>query len=92
MEASEHQSSDQPADSQGKITTADIERARRQIGVPKFSYNKPYHSITSTDSLSHFAWACGDDNPLWHDRTYGQKRAGGIRLRFHNFCTPRALI
>ncbi len=85
MEASEHQSSDQPAVSQGKITTADIERARRQIGVPKFSYNKPYHSVTSTDSLSHFAWACGDDNPLWHDRVYGAKTRWRDQIAFPQF-------
>ena len=85
MEASEHQTSDQPTDSQGKITTADIERARRQIGVPKFSYNKPYNSIPSTDSLSRFAWACGDDNPLWHDRTYGAKTRWRDQIGFPQF-------
>lgn len=55
----------------GRITQEDIERARRQIGVPKFAYNKPYNVVASSDAMSHFAWACGDDNPLWHDRAYG---------------------
>jgi acyl dehydratase len=55
----------------GKITAEDIARARRQIGVPKFAYNKPYNAVASSDVLSHFAFACGDDNPLWHDRAYG---------------------
>lgn len=55
----------------GRITAADIERARRQIGVPKFAYNKPYNSVASSDGISHFAFACGDSNPLWHDRSYG---------------------
>jgi len=41
MESGEHASGDQPPEGQGKITPADIERARRQIDVPKFSYNKP---------------------------------------------------
>lgn len=59
-------------DSTGKITQADIERAKAQIGIPKFAYNKPYNAIASQDALSHFAWACGDDNPLWHDSAYGQ--------------------
>ncbi|QTH21204.1 MaoC family dehydratase N-terminal domain-containing protein [Rhizorhabdus wittichii] len=55
----------------GKITDEDIERARRQIGVPKFAYNKPYNAIASSDGMSHFAFACGDANPLYHDRAYG---------------------
>jgi acyl dehydratase len=55
----------------GKITDDDIARARRQIGVPKFARNKPYNVVASADVLSHFAFACGDDNPLWHSRTYG---------------------
>ena len=55
----------------GKITDEDIERARRQIGVPKFAFNKPYNATASSDGMSHFAFACGDGNPLYHDRTYG---------------------
>jgi acyl dehydratase len=55
----------------GKITDADIERARRQIGVPKFAFNKPYNAVASPDGMSHFAFACGDANPLFHDRAYG---------------------
>jgi acyl dehydratase len=74
-----------PADPQGKITAADIERARRQIGVPKFSYNKPYNAVASCDGLSHFAWACGDDNPLWHDRAYGAKTRWRDQIAFPQF-------
>ena len=33
MEASEHQSSDQPAVSQGKITTADMRRLDAQVSI-----------------------------------------------------------
>lgn len=57
----------------GRITQEDIDRARQQIGVPKFAYNKSYNARASSDVLSHFAWACGDDNPLWHDRELGGK-------------------
>lgn len=63
--------SGQPTESGGKITAEDIERAKRQIGVPKFSYNKPYNSVPSSDGMAHFAFACGDANPLYNDRTYG---------------------
>ena len=59
-------------DATGRITQDDIDRARRQIGVPKFAFNKPFNARSSSDVLSHFAWACGDDNPLWHDRNYGE--------------------
>lgn len=57
----------------GRITQEDIDRAQQQIGVPKFAYNKPFNARSSSDVLSHFAWACGDDNPLWHDREYAAK-------------------
>jgi acyl dehydratase len=39
--------------------------------VPKFAFNKPYNALASRDVMSHFAWGCGDDNPLWHDAAYG---------------------
>lgn len=62
-----------PDQSSGKILDEDIERARRQIGVPKFSYNKPYNHTATADGMSHFAFACGDGNPLYNDRAYGMK-------------------
>jgi acyl dehydratase len=80
-----HQSEPSPAQPPGKITEADIERARLQIGVPKFSYNKPYNVTASSDVLSHFAWACGDDNPLWHERAYGAKTRWRDQIAFPQF-------
>ena len=56
----------------GKISDNDIARAKRQIGVPKFSRNKPYNEIASPDGIRHFAFACGDSNPLFNDRDYGK--------------------
>jgi acyl dehydratase len=85
MEAAEHMPSDAPKDDHGKITEADIERARRQIGVPKFSHNKPYNTLAAPDVLGHFAWACGDDNPLWHDRSYGAKTRWRDQIAFPLF-------
>jgi acyl dehydratase len=55
----------------GKITDADIARAQQQIGVPKFAFNKPYNAVASSDVMAHFAFACGDANPLYRDRDYG---------------------
>jgi acyl dehydratase len=85
MEAVEKIRDANPKESHGTITEADIERARRQIGVAKFSYNKPYNAVASQDVLSHFAWACGDDNPLWHDRAYGAKTRWRDQIAFPLF-------
>jgi len=60
-------------DIDAKITDEDIERARRQIGIPQFSPNKPWNYLAGRDSMSHFAFgAVGDDNPLWHDPDYAR--------------------
>jgi acyl dehydratase len=64
----------------GTITDEDIERAQRQIGVPKFSYNKPYNQVASPDGMRHFAFACGDDNPLYNDRDYGAQTRWGDQI------------
>jgi acyl dehydratase len=69
----------------GKITAEDIERARRQIGVPKFSFNPPFNRFATTDTLSRFAWACGDDNPLWHSEEYGGRTRWDRQLGFPLF-------
>lgn len=55
----------------GQITDADIERARAQIGIPQFERNDVFNNETSRDTISHFAFGVGDDNPLWHDPEYG---------------------
>lgn len=64
----------------GRITDEDIERARQQIGVPKFAFNKPYNTAASSDSMRHFAFACGDDNPLFNDRQYGRTTRWGDQI------------
>jgi acyl dehydratase len=69
----------------GRITDEDIERARRQIGVPKFAYNKPFNELAAPDSMRHFAFACGDDNPLFNDRSYGRGTRWGDQIAFPLF-------
>lgn len=66
----------------GRIADEDIERARRQVGVPKFAYNKPYNVSASPDGMRHFAFACGDDNPLFNDRSYGRATRWGDQIAF----------
>jgi acyl dehydratase len=53
-----------------KIDPADIERARRQIGVPQYERNPVFNREATLDTISHFAFGIGDDNPLWHDPNY----------------------
>jgi acyl dehydratase len=64
----------------GAITDEDIERAQRQIGVAKFSYNKSYNQVASPDGMRHFAFACGDGNPLYNDRDYGAQTRWGDQI------------
>lgn len=56
-----------------RITNADISRARSQIGIPTPSRNPPYNPVPDASSISHFAFGCGDDNPLWHDPRYAAR-------------------
>jgi hypothetical protein len=56
----------------GKISPEEIERARAQIGVPQYERNPPHVSVATTDTMSHYAFGMGDDNPLWHDPEYGK--------------------
>jgi acyl dehydratase len=53
-----------------KIDPEDIERARRQIGVPQYERNPVFNRLATEDTISHFAFGIGDDNPLWHDPDY----------------------
>ncbi len=85
MAATDNSPTEATREASGKITEADIERARRQIGIPKFAFNKPYNAVASPDVLSHFAWACGDDNPLWHDRAYGARTRWRDQIAFPLF-------
>lgn len=57
---------------QPRITNEDIERARAQIGIPQYERNPVFNRVASSDTISHFAFGIGDDNPLWHDPEYGK--------------------
>ncbi|WP_242127163.1 MaoC family dehydratase N-terminal domain-containing protein [Sphingobium sp. Sx8-8] len=65
-------------DIDGKITDADIERARKQIGIPQKRHTPTFNMEATADTMRHFAFGlAGDDNPLWHDPDY----ARGTRWR-----------
>jgi len=58
----------------GKITDADIERERAQIGIPQFLHEETFNTLISHDVIRHFAFGfVADDNPLWHDAEYARK-------------------
>ena len=64
----------------GRITDADIERCRQQIGIAKYSPGLPYNLEASIDAFRHFAFSCGDDNPLWHDEAYASTTRWGAQI------------
>jgi acyl dehydratase len=65
------QSASQTAAVEGRITDEDIERARAQIGIPVNQRDEAWNRRPEADAISHFAFGCGDDNPLFHEQSYG---------------------
>jgi acyl dehydratase len=59
-------------DTAGRITAEDIERARAQMGIPQYERNAVFNRVASADTIAHFAFGIGDDNPLGHDPDYGK--------------------
>lgn len=57
---------------EGRITDEDIQRAKDQIGVAVHQHDVAWNQFPNGDALAHFAFGCGDDNPLFHDPHYGQ--------------------
>jgi acyl dehydratase len=70
----------EPKDIGGKITDEDVERCRLQIGVPQYAHGLPYNTEVTHDAIRHFAFSCGEDNPLWNDRAYGRKTRWGDQI------------
>lgn len=67
------------SDSFGLITDEAIARYRARIDVPYGRPKAPHNLEAHPDTIRHFAWGCGDDNPLFNDTRYGaQTRWGSI--------------
>jgi len=63
----------------GELTDADVDRARRTIGIPTPGRSTAWVDQADASSIGHFAFGYGDDNPLWHDEGYaGRTRWRGI--------------
>jgi acyl dehydratase len=60
-----------PKDVSAKFLAEDIERCKKQIGVARYLHGLPFNTVSSRDAIRHFAFSCGEDNPLWQDRNYG---------------------
>lgn len=71
---------DEPADIGQRILQEDIDRCRRQIGVPKRAHGAPYNIEVTRDAIRHFAFSCGDDNPLWSDPAHARASRWGALL------------
>src|ERR1700676_1036257 len=56
-----------------KIGDDDIQQLRRRIGQPISRVTPPFYRELNVDAARHFAWAIGDDNPLWMQPAYGAR-------------------
>ena len=62
-----------------EITEEGLEELRRRIGIKIEKTVDPWVRVASEDTIKHFAWGIGDDNPLWLDQEYArQTRYGTI--------------
>ena len=63
------------------VTDEVIEAARDDVtrGVERLVVRQ-WHSEASLDSVRHWAWAIGDDNPLWTEPEYAQRTLHGSVL------------
>jgi acyl dehydratase len=63
----------------GRILDEDISRAKQQVGIPTPLRHRPWNPVPDPTSISHYAFGCGDDNPLWSDPGYAAStRWGGV--------------
>ena len=60
-----------------EITDSDIERQKKLIGYFEPSKLAQYVQTASPDSIRNWAYGCGDDNPLFCDRSYARKTRWG---------------
>lgn len=62
-----------------EILDSDIERQRKLIGVWEPQRTAEYVQTVSEDSIRNWAYACGDDNPIFTDPNYARTtRWGGV--------------
>ncbi len=57
-----------------------LEEARSLIGVPLRRTNQTWNTEAAPDSVRHFCWGLGDENPLFCDPAYGAATQWGSAL------------
>ena len=60
-----------------EINEETLELVRRMIGIKVHRSPRHKNEVTSSDSFRQFAYAYGDDNPLWCDLPYGEASSWG---------------
>ncbi|MGD9811971.1 MAG: MaoC family dehydratase N-terminal domain-containing protein [Sphingobium sp.] len=63
-----------------KITEEALAELRAKIGKPPSRKTPPFYTEINTDAARHFAYAIGDDNPLYCDLEYGRSTIWGAQL------------
>jgi acyl dehydratase len=61
----------------GMITDEGIARMRERLNVPFGRFKPPHNRRAAEDTIRHFAWSYGDDNPLYTDEDYGRSTSWG---------------
>ena len=64
---------------QARITDAAVQELRDKIGLP-LRPRTIYNRTSCSDSVRHFCWGIGDDNPLWLDPEHGARSGLGCNL------------
>jgi acyl dehydratase len=63
-----------------KITDEAVAELRGRIGKPITRVTQPFYREINGDAARHFAFAIGDDNPLWTDPDYAARTRWGAQL------------
>lgn len=62
------------------ITDEAVDKLRARIGKPVERVTPPFYTEINVDAARQYAWAIGDDNPLWHDPEHGFRSRWGAHL------------
>ncbi len=60
------------AEMSGKITPEGVAAMKARVGV-LIPQPPPFNTVASEDTIRHYTWAYGDDNPLYAEPEYGKK-------------------
>lgn len=64
----------------GVLTDAALRRSRMRLGIPQPQHNPPHNYEVTWDSVRHFAYGYGDDNPLFCDPGYAAATRWGTLI------------